>query len=368
MTACRAHPPNNHERNKMKRAKVRARAVIFAALSAGLAGTVGSIGAAATSAAAGVNAGSINIGYENNGADPSIISVANGYFKAELGPGVNLKLFSSGPAALSALASGALPFMCGLGFPPVISAIAKGVPLQVVFNQERYTKDAGLVVKAKSGITSVAQLKGKTVAIVIGSQSSFELATFAKQAGLPLTSVHQLNMSPPEMQSAWTTGQVQAAIVWDPVFDYLSSHGGRVLATDADLPPTATSFNICVANKSYASAHPTVAEAFEKALGDGVNYLDKHTSEAYNVMAKAAGITVATAKTEIAGYDIFSLADQVTPDVLGAPTGTGTSGTARSLVNNWSVLHSAGLITTAPPTKAGAYVNSTYASEAISAK
>jgi len=238
----------------------------------------------------------------------------------------------------------------------------------VVFNQERYTKDAGLVVKASSGITSVAQLKGKTVAIVIGSQSSFELATFAKQAGLSLSSVHQLNMSPPEMQSAWTTGQIQAAVVWDPVFDFLASHGGRVLATDANLPPTATSFNICVANKSYAASHAAVAAAFEKALGDGVEFLTAHPAQALSVMAKAAGITVATAKTEIAGYDIFSLKDQTTPDVLGSGAGSSSSGTAQSLINNWKVLYAAGFITSPPPASAAAYVNSTYAAEAISAK
>ena len=126
-----------------------------------------------------MNAGRIAIGYENNGADPLIISVANGYFKKELGRGVSLNLFSSGPAALSALASGALRFMCGLGLPPVIAAMAQGVPSQIIFNRERYTSGAGLVVKFNSRITSVAALKGKSVAIVIGSQSSFGLAAFA---------------------------------------------------------------------------------------------------------------------------------------------------------------------------------------------
>lgn len=351
----------------MRRTRPARRTRALVVISAGLTGILGAVAVPGTAAAA-VNAGSINIGYENNGADPSIISVANGYFQKELGDKVHLKLFSSGPAALSALASGALPFMCGLGFPPVISAISKGVPLQVVYNQERYTKDAGLVVKADGDITSIAQLKGKTVAIVIGSQSSFELATFAKKAGLALSSVHQLNMTPPEMQSAWTTGQIQAAIVWDPVFDYLSSHGGRILATDANLPPTATSFNICVANKRYAASHAAVAAAFETALGDGSDYLAAHPGKAYSVMAKAAGITVATAKTEIAGYDIFNLKDQVTANVLGSGTGSATSGTAESLLNNWRVLYSSGLISTPPPSSAAPYINSSYAAEAISGK
>ncbi len=314
---------------------------------------------------ASTNAGKIAIGYENNGADPSIISVANKYFQVEMGSGVSPKLFSSGPAALSALASGALPFMCGLGFPPVISAIAQGVPLQIVFNQERYTTDAGLVVKSNSGIKSVSGLKGKSVAIVIGSQSSFELAAFATQAKLNLSSIKQINMTPPEMQSAWARGSIQAAIVWDPAFDYLSTHGGRILATDASLPPTATSYNICVANKNYAATHPAVAKAFIKALGDGVTYLQKHNVVAMWVMAKAAGISVATAKKEIAGYQIFTVANQSLSSVLGSSTATsGRSGTGLSLLNNWKALKAAGTVLTAPPSSMAPYVNPTYAKAA----
>ncbi|OYV49129.1 MAG: hypothetical protein B7X10_02205 [Burkholderiales bacterium 21-58-4] len=317
---------------------------------------------AATPSAASVNAGSIAIGYENNGADPSIISVANKYFQREMGRDVRLKLFTSGPAALTSLASGQLPFMCGLGMPPVIAAIAQGVPLQVVFNQERYTKDAGLVVKSSSGIKSVAGLAGKSVGLVIGSQSSFELATYAKQAGLNLSSVRLVNLTPPELQSAWSTGRIEAAVVWDPVYDFLVTHGGRILMDDSKLPVTATSFNICVANKSFASKHPAVAKAFVKALGDGDNFLQSHRSAAMRVMAKAAGISVATAKIEIAGYQIYSVADQATRAVLGtSPATSAKSGTAQSLLNNWKALYNAGTITVKPPKSTGAFVNPSYA-------
>jgi NitT/TauT family transport system substrate-binding protein/taurine transport system substrate-binding protein len=322
------------------------------------------VGAPQPSGAA-VNAGSIAIGYENNGADPSIISVANKYFQKELGSKVQLKLFSSGVAALTSLASGQLPFMCGLGFPPVISAIAQGVPLQVVYNQERYTTDAGLVVRASTGIKSVKALAGKSVGLVIGSQSSFELATYAKAAGLNLAKVKQVNLTPPEMQSAWTTGTIDAAVVWDPVYDFLVTHGGRVLTNDAKLPVTATSYNICVANKAYAAAHPAVAEAFVRALGDGVTYLKDHPVAAYSAMAKAAGISVATAKTEVSGYQIFGVASQSSKSVLGKSSATaGSSGTAQSLLNNWKALYAAGTVTTKPPSSAAKFVNPTYAVKA----
>jgi NitT/TauT family transport system substrate-binding protein/taurine transport system substrate-binding protein len=308
---------------------------------------------ATSNAAKPANTTSILIGYENNGADPSMITLHNGYFQKELGSGVQTKLFTSGPAALDALASGTLQFMCGLGLPPVISPISKGVPLEVIFNQERYTTDAGIVVKASSGITSLAGLKGKTIAIVQGSEASFELPTLLGQQGIPLSAVHQLNMSPPEMASAWSTGQIQAAIVWDPVFDKLQSEGGRVLATDALLSPDASSFNICVADKTFVQAHPQAAVDFVKAMGDGVDYMNAHPNKALTIMADEAGISTATAKSELTGYKIYSLADQVTPTVLGSGSSVASSGTTKSLEANWKELYTQGFLPVAPPSLSG---------------
>lgn len=333
-----------------------------AALAAACALVVAACGGSGSSSAGG---GTVVVGYENNGADPQMVSIAKNYFQQDMGTTPKLQIFESGPAALSAVASGALQFMCGLGVPPTISAMAKGVPLEVVFNQERYTTDAGLVVKSGSGIHTPADLKGKTLAIVIGSQSTFELARYLQGSGITPADVHQLNMSPQQMQSSWTTGAIDAAIVWDPVFDYLSTHGGTVLKTDADLPPAASSYNICVANKDYASANPKIAAGFVKAMGDGATYAQTNRQDALALMAKQAGIDVATADKQLAGYQIFSLSDQVTPTVLGTGSGVANSATAQSLLSNWKVLKDGGFLPTPPPSNAAQYVNSSYAATAL---
>lgn len=336
-------------------------ALVLAALSVLAAACGGSSpSAAASPQAAGSQSptgGPVVIGYENNGADPSMVTLANGYFQKRLGAGVSLKLFSSGPVALGAIASGALHFMCGIGIPPVLSAIAKGVPLVVVWNQERYTTDAGIVVRKSAGITSLAQLAGKQIAIVQGSEASFELPALLTMHGLSLASVRQLNMSPPEMRSAWVTGQISAAIVWDPVLDYLSSHGGQVLATDASLPPTAGSYNICVANRNYVQSHPDVAVNFVKAMQDGVAFWKGHPTQAVALMAKEAGIDTATASKELAGYQIYDLKDQTSAQVLGSKSSVTSAGTTQSLLNNWKALYGQGFLTSAPPSNMAQYVD-----------
>jgi NitT/TauT family transport system substrate-binding protein/taurine transport system substrate-binding protein len=307
------------------------------------AGLIGATLAAA--AAAHAQTPTVVIGYENNGADPYMVTQAMGMFQKTMHAHVSLKFFDSGPAAMSALASNSLQFMCGLGVPPFVAAISQGVPLAIIYNQERYTTAAGIAVRPGSGINSIADLKGKKIAIVQGSQSSFELATFLAEAHVPYDSVHQINMSPPEMRVAWTTKSIDAAIVWDPVFDSLKSMGAKVLKTDADLPRDASSYNICIADTDWAKAHPALATEFVKALDEGVAYTHAHPKEALQVMAKAAGIDMPVAETELKGYEIFSGKDQTTQNVLGSGSGVAQSATTKTLQNTADVLLKIGRIT-----------------------
>ncbi|MCF3946915.1 ABC transporter substrate-binding protein [Acidiphilium sp. AL] len=294
------------------------------------------------------------IGYENNGADPYMVTQSLGLFQKTIPANVTLKFFASGPAAMSALASNSLQFMCGLGVPPFVAGISQGLPLAIVFNQERYTTAAGIVVRPGKGIKTVADLKGRKIAIAEGSQSSFELATFLAEAGVPFGSVRQLNMSPPEMRVAWTTKSIDAAIVWDPVFDALRGLGGRVLKTDAELPPDASSYNICIADTKWVAAHPKLATDFVRALDQGVTYTKQHPKKALAIMAKAAGVTLPVAKSELAGYQIFSAKDQTTQNVLGSGSNVANSATTKTLENTAKVLLKIGRITSLPKNPAEA--------------
>lgn len=288
------------------------------------------------------------IGYEDNGADPYMVSMAEHLFEQQMKADVEYKLFSSGPAAMSALASNSLTFMCGLGVPPLVTAIAQGLPMTIVYNQERYTNAAGIVVKPDSGIQGVAGLQGKKIAIVAGSQASFELATFLAEAHVPYSSVTQINMAPPQMRTSWVTGAIDAAIVWDPVFSALRAAGGKAIKTDGDLPRSASSYNVCIANAEWAKAHPEMVRGFVAALDQGYQVTLKEPDKALAEMARATGVTVPVARSELAGYELFSGADQTTPKVMGIDAGVKASATYQTLVNTAKVLHTIGRIQSVP--------------------
>ena len=308
----------------------------------------------------------VTIGYMDNGAEPEVIAVAQSLFSKYMHANVQVKYFDSGPASLGAIASGALQFMTGIGNPPTVSAITRGVPLQVVWAQELYTQDEGLVVRSTSGIKSVKDLAGKTVALVLGSTSEFALDATLKNAGVDPNSVHKLNMAPPAMRAAWANHSIDAAYVWDPVFDALVNGGGTILGTDENVKQQAPIYSLSLVNSTWGTAHPDLVKEFIQAQNAAVTFYQQHQDEALQVIAKQEGITIATVKTELAGYQIFNLQDQLGADALGQGSSINSSLVAQSLVLSGQFLKQKGAITSVPASFVS-NVNPTYAQQLLKA-
>ena len=309
----------------------------------------------------------VTIGYMDNGAEPEVIAVAQSLFSKYMkNANVQVKYFDSGPASLGAVASGSLQFMTGIGNPPTVSAITRGVPLQVVWAQELYTQDEGLVVRSNSGIQSVKDLAGKTVALVLGSTSEFALDATLKNAGVDPNSVHKLNMAPPAMRAAWTNHSIDAAYVWDPVFDALSHDSGTVLGTDLNVKQQAPIYSLSLVNSSWGTAHPDLVKQFIQAQNAAVTFYQQHPDEALQVIAKQESISVATVKTELAGYQIFGLQDQLGADALGQGSSISSSLVAQSLTLSGQFLQQKGAITSVPASFVS-NVNPTYAQQVLKA-
>lgn len=352
-----------HFRGKLLRRGISSSTLLFlVALLVGLA----ACGSAATQQSSSSGKPNVTIGYMDNGAEPEVIAVAQGLFSKYMHANVQVKYFDSGPASLGAVASGSLQIMTGIGNPPTVSAITRGVPLQVVWAQELYTKDEGLVVRSNSGIQSVKDLAGKTVAVVLGSTSEFALDATLEKAGVDPTSVHKLNMTPSAMHAAWTNRSINAAYVWDPVLDAISHDNGTVLGTDLDVKQQAPIYSLSLVNTSWGTAHPDLVKEFIQAQNAAVTFYQQHPDEALQVISKQDGISVETAKTELAGYQIFDLQDQLTADALGQGNSVGNSLVAQSLALSAQFLKQKGSISTVPDNLAP-NVNPTYAQQLLKA-
>lgn len=290
----------------------------------------------------------VTIGYENNGADPEMVAIAQHLFEKYLHANVTLKLWASGPQALDAIGSGSLDFMTGIGNPPVVSAIGEGVPLQVIWAQEQYTTDEGLVVKRSAHITSLRQLEGKHVALVVGSTSPFELDTALKEHHIPTASVHFTDTEPPNMVAGWERGGIQAAYVWDPAFDEMLRHGGVALMYDRNVEKSAPIFNLAVVNNSWGKSHPQLVREFVEAEQAAVEYYHQHPAPAIRMMAREAGISVALARTELAGYRLYNVHSELSLKGMGRGPTKAKSLVLKSLTSAAAYLKSIGTLTKLP--------------------
>ncbi len=309
----------------MAKVPPRGSALLAAGLAAGLA--VGAVPAHAANTRPTIT---VSIGYEN-APDPEAVAIEQHFFQKYMHARVVLRYFSDGPLALTDLASGRLDFMTTLGNPPTASAIADGVPLRVVWAMERYTTGEGLVVSKSSHITSLQQLKGKTVALVKGSTSPFELDTALKQHHIPVSSVTQLNMTPPEMVAAWKTHRLVAAYTWVPFVTAMAQSSGHMLMYDQNVYRQAPIFNLAVVNAKWAAAHPRLVEGFVAAEQAGVRFFHQHPQQAYADMGKLNHITAAQAKAQTKGFSFTSLPQELTLHRMGNPANKSSSLVAKSL-------------------------------------
>src|SRR5882724_2624930 len=123
--------------------------------------------------------------------------------------------FTSGPPMLQAMGSGSVDIGAVGDAPPVFAA-AGGEKIAVVGATVENPQAAALLLPKGSPVQSVAQLKGKSVAVSEGSSANYHLLAVLKQAGLTVKDVTVENLQPAQALAAFASGHVAAWDVWSP--------------------------------------------------------------------------------------------------------------------------------------------------------
>jgi len=113
--------------------------------------------------------------------------------------------------------------------PMAIALRAQGVPLKIVYLGHRY--GSSLVVRRDSPVRTVADLRGRTIAIPSRFSDERLLAIRALQkAGIGMNEVKMPEMAPPDMPAALSAGAIDAFVVAEPFPSQAEISGiGRVL-------------------------------------------------------------------------------------------------------------------------------------------
>ena len=143
---------------------------------------------------------------------------------------VEWKSFTSGPPLLEALNAGAI-HVGGVGnTPPLFAAAGDGEFKAVQAATYGGTGDA-IVVPKGSDIESVADLKGKKIAVAQGSSANYHLLAQLAKAGVDYKDVELQNLQPADALTAFTAGHLDAWAIWEPYTSQAEQDAGARVIT-----------------------------------------------------------------------------------------------------------------------------------------
>ncbi len=150
---------------------------------------------------------------------PQIYAAQKGYFKAQ-GLDADIVTLNTGPAVVSAVVSGSVD----IGFTatvPMILARAQHQPIRifVALNYEQYPDPEWvfMAASARSGVKTLADLKGKTIAInTFDGACDLMVRDHLLQAGIDLNAVKIISIPFPQMQAALELGDADAVCIVQP--------------------------------------------------------------------------------------------------------------------------------------------------------
>jgi len=206
----------------------------------------------------------LRIGYQKYGT--LTLLKARGELEKRLAPqGIEVKWteFPAGPQLLEGLNVGSIDFGT-VGEAPPIFAQAAGADLVYVANQPPAPQGEAIVVPKGSPLNSVAELKGKKIALNKGSNVHFLLVKALEKAGLKYTDVQTVFLPPADARAAFERGAVDAWVIWDPFLAAAEKQlGARVLADGRGL---VANHQFYLAARPYADKRPQVIQAIVEEL------------------------------------------------------------------------------------------------------
>jgi NitT/TauT family transport system substrate-binding protein len=144
----------------------------------------------------------------------------------------------------------------------------------------------GIYTMPDSRITSLAGLKGKTVAINAPKNILYLLAaSMMAEKGMDPASVKFVTVPFPKMAAELASGAVDAALLPEPFASQAEAAYGAAPLVDLDQGAT-TSFPVAgyVATKQWAAKHPHTLAAFYRALEEGQQAADANRSDVEQAM------------------------------------------------------------------------------------
>lgn len=246
----------------------------------------------------------VRFGYigDFNGASLIAIADAEGLWKKH-GLTAEAKVFTNGPLQIQALGTDNLDFGYigpGAMWLPA-SGQAKIVAINTLGNSDR--------VIAQPGITSMQQLKGKTVAVPEGTSGDMILSLALEKAGMTKDDLKIVPMDPSTIVSAVSSKKVDGAGFWYPAAATIKKQVPDLveLAKNADFEDDVSFPTAFVAGNKLVAENPEKVEKVLAVLREAIAFRSEHTDEAIALTADMLKIPADQVEADAANNKLLTV-------------------------------------------------------------
>ena len=237
----------------------------------------------------------IRIGYQKSSTLTAVLKT-NGVLEKTLAPlGVHVSWheFTSGLPLLEAINTNNIDFGADVADTVPLFAQAAGAKLAYIAEEAASPSAQAILVGAESPIRTLADLKGKKVAVTKGAGSHFLLLAALAKSGLNFRDISPAYLTPADGRAAFIGGNVDAWVAWDPFLTSAQRQSNaRVLSDGSN--GLASYKRYYLSSATFADRRGDVLNIIFGKLDETGKWVKAHPKDAAILLAGLWGIDAAT--------------------------------------------------------------------------
>jgi sulfonate transport system substrate-binding protein len=243
----------------------------------------------------------LRIGYQKSAATLVLLK-GSGALEKKLGPqGIEVKWveFPAGPQLLEGLNVGSIDFGY-VGETPPIVAQAAGANFVYVGYEKPAPQAEAILVPKDSAIKTVADLRGKKVALNKGSNVHYLLVKALEKAGLKYSDVTVNFLTPADARAAFERGAIDAWVIWDPFTAAAEKQTGARVLTNAT--GVANNHQFFLAEREFATKRPDLTKLLFDEVSTQGAWVEKNIKAAAAQLSPIQGLPVDVIELSLSRY------------------------------------------------------------------
>ncbi|VVE86747.1 aliphatic sulfonate ABC transporter substrate-binding protein [Pandoraea bronchicola] len=248
----------------------------------------------------------LRIGYQKS-STLIVLAKARGTLAQALAPH-NVTLtwheFTSGLPLLEALNVGSIDFSADVADTVPVFAQAAGARIAYIARETPSPDAEAILVPQHSPIKTLADLKGKRIAVTKGAGVHYLLIVALQSAGLRINDVQPAYLTPADARAAFVSGNVDAWVTWDPFLASVEHQDKvRTLTTARGLAGYQRYY---LATPAFAREHDAVLREVYRTLRETGQWVRTNPRDAAAQLAPLWGLDAATieAANKRRSYDV----------------------------------------------------------------